>query len=134
MEFVGILTEGSAGCRSECPNTQKEETAFRTWFEFCQRQTILFAPEMAKNSPSETRTSRMAYCPKPLLPSSANSRNRFQSTPCPFFRCKPANGGLVREFSPLETMCPSVRSIERAMRERRMDPQSTAFPAQLCPP
>src|SRR6202047_1635859 len=43
----------------------------------------LFAPEMAKNSPSETRTSRMAYCSKSLLPSSANWTNRFQSTSCP---------------------------------------------------
>src|SRR4029077_9440350 len=40
----------------------------------------LFAPEMAKNSPSETRTSRMAYGSKSLLPSSANC---FQSTSCP---------------------------------------------------
>src|SRR5271155_5569051 len=39
----------------------------------------LFAPEMAKNSPSETRTSRMAYCSKSLLPNSANWINRFQS-------------------------------------------------------
>src|ERR1700732_19670 len=41
------------------------------------------APEMAKNSPSETRTSRTAYCAKSLLPSSANWTNRFQSTSCP---------------------------------------------------
>src|SRR5215472_13696706 len=39
----------------------------------------LFAPEMAKNSPSETRTSRMAYCSRSLLPSSVNRTNRFQS-------------------------------------------------------
>src|SRR5271165_6843655 len=39
----------------------------------------LFAPEMAKNSPIETRTNRMAYCSKSLLPSSANWTNRFQS-------------------------------------------------------
>src|SRR5467141_3971366 len=38
---------------------------------------------MAKNSPSETRTSRMAYCSKSLLPSSANWTNCFQSTSCP---------------------------------------------------
>src|ERR1700731_700653 len=43
----------------------------------------LFAPEMAKNSPSATRTSTMAYCSKMLLPSSANWANRFQSTACP---------------------------------------------------
>ena len=34
----------------------------------------------------------------------------------------------------LEIMCPSVRPIERAMREQRMDPQSTVFPAQPCRP
>ena len=28
-----------------------------------------------------------------------------------------ANGGVVSEFSRLEIMCPSVRPIERAMRE-----------------
>src|SRR5271156_4126460 len=43
----------------------------------------LFAPEMAKNSPIETRTSSMAYCSKSLLPSSANSTKRFQSISCP---------------------------------------------------
>jgi len=45
-----------------------------------------------------------------------------------------ANGGVVSEFSRLEIMCPSVRPIERAMREPRMDPQSTVFPAQPCRP
>src|ERR1700738_2565451 len=43
----------------------------------------LFAPEMAKNSPSETRTSRMAYCSKSPLPCSANWINRLQSISCP---------------------------------------------------
>src|SRR5271154_6654303 len=38
---------------------------------------------MAKNSPIETRTSRMAYCSKTPLPSSANCTNRFQSISCP---------------------------------------------------
>src|SRR3984893_198970 len=38
---------------------------------------------MAKNSPIETRTSRMTYCSRSLLPDSANSTNRFQSIPCP---------------------------------------------------
>src|SRR5580698_2596721 len=42
----------------------------------------LFAPEMAKNSPSETRTSRMAYCSKSLLPSNTNWTNRFISMFC----------------------------------------------------
>ena len=45
-----------------------------------------------------------------------------------------ANGGVVSEFSRLEIMCLSVRPIERAMREPRMDPQSTVFPAQPCRP
>src|ERR1700733_3949228 len=39
---------------------------------------------MAKNSPIETRTSRMAYCSKLLLPCNANWTNRFQSiSPAP---------------------------------------------------
>src|SRR5271154_1875653 len=46
----------------------------------------LFAPEMAKNSPIETRTSRMAYCSKSPLPNSANWTNRFQSISCPSIR------------------------------------------------
>src|ERR1700722_16155113 len=41
---------------------------------------------MAKNSPSETRTSKMAYCSKSVLPSSANWTKRFQSTYCPSIR------------------------------------------------
>ena len=45
-----------------------------------------------------------------------------------------ANDGVVSGFSRLETMCLSVRPIERAMREPRMDPQSTVFPAQPCRP
>jgi hypothetical protein len=41
-------------------------------------------PEMAKNSPIETRISRMAYCSESLLPFSANWTNRFQSiSPAP---------------------------------------------------
>src|ERR1700723_3887594 len=42
----------------------------------------LFAPEMAKNRPIETRTSRTAYCSKSLLPNSANWTNRLQSISC----------------------------------------------------
>src|SRR5580698_5717132 len=38
---------------------------------------------MAKNSPIATRTSRMAYCSKPLLPCSANCTNGFQSISLP---------------------------------------------------
>ena len=44
------------------------------------------------------------------------------------------NGAVVSEFSRLEIMCPSVRPIERAMRELGTDPQSTVFPAQPCRP
>ena len=40
----------------------------------------------------------------------------------------------VSEFPLLEIMCPSVRPIGRAMREPRMDPQSTVFPEQPCRP
>jgi hypothetical protein len=43
-----------------------------------------------------------------------------------------AKGGVVSEFSRLEITSPCVRPIERAMREPRMDPQSTVFPAQPC--
>ena len=35
--------------------------------------------------------------------------------------------GVVSEFSRFEIMCPSVRPIERAMREPRTDTQSTVF-------
>src|SRR5262249_34266060 len=58
----------------------------------------------------------MACCSKSLLPSSPNWTNRFQYPSIGFG---------------LEIMCPSVRPIERAMREPRRDPQSTVFPAQL---
>src|SRR5262249_10825711 len=43
-----------------------------------------------------------------------------------------ANCGVVSALSRFEIMCPSVRPIESAMREPRMDPQSTVFPAQPC--
>ena len=45
-----------------------------------------------------------------------------------------ANGGVVSEFSRLEIMCPSVRPIERAMREPRMDPKVLCFPRNLVVP
>ena len=45
-----------------------------------------------------------------------------------------ANGSVVREFSRSEIMCPSVRPIERGMREPQMGPQSIVFPAQLFRP
>src|SRR5271156_3362199 len=48
---------------------------------------------MAKNSPIETRTSRMAYCSKSLLTSSAKSSNRFQSI------SRPSIGGCAATIS-----------------------------------
>jgi hypothetical protein len=54
----------------------------------------------------------------------------LRSSLCSTIMLQTANGGAVSEFSRLEIMCPSVRPIERAMREPRMDPQSTVFPAQ----
>ena len=44
------------------------------------------------------------------------------------------HGDVVSKFSRFEIRCPSVRPIERAMREPRMGPQSTVFPAQSCRP
>ena len=38
------------------------------------------------------------------------------------------------DYSPLEIIRPSVRPVEHATREPRMDPQSTVFPAQPCRP
>src|SRR5215472_8461815 len=45
-----------------------------------------------------------------------------------------ANGDGVRERSCLGIRGPSVRPIARALREPRMDPQSTGFPEQPCRP
>src|SRR5579859_2005040 len=96
----------------------------------------LFAPEMAKNSPSETRTSRMAYGSKSLLPSSANWINRFQSICGPSIdgmRCydtsyhtgpllrQPgsqdyAPGGLgVHPFNPLSARCGGHKWIRKVL-------------------
>src|SRR5580704_5727765 len=58
----------------------------------------LFAPEMAKNSPIETRTSRMAYCSKSLLPNSVNSISRFQSISCPSIGGCPATISYITQF------------------------------------
>jgi hypothetical protein len=44
------------------------------------------------------------------------------------------HGDVVSKFLRFEIRCPSVRPIERAMREPRMGPQSTVFPAQSCRP
>src|ERR1700723_1129462 len=77
---------------------------------------------MAKNSPIETRTSRMAYCSKSLLPSNANWTNRFQSISCPSLA---TNGGVVREslaprlcvhpFDPLSARCGSHEWIRNVL-------------------
>src|ERR1700722_19443492 len=79
----------------------------------------LFAPEMAKNSPSETRTSKTASCSKSLLPSNANWTNRFQST------SRPSVGGCansrasrlcVHSFDPLRARCRSHEWICKVLR------------------
>ena len=41
---------------------------------------------------------------------------------------------VVSKFSRIEIMRLSVRPIERALREPRMDPQNTVFPARPCRP
>src|ERR1700690_3562577 len=85
---------------------------------------------MAKNSPIETRTSRMAYCSKSPLPSSANWTNRFQSTSCPSiggctYPAKPqmamslANSRAprlrVHPFHPLSAKCGSREWIRKVL-------------------
>src|SRR5215469_2586917 len=95
----------------------------------------LLAPEMAKNSPSETRTSRMAYCSRSLLPCSTNWTNRFQSTSCPSFggctatipridrpillvtERELSRGRLcVHPFDPLSARCGSYEWIRKVLR------------------
>src|SRR5271154_2805206 len=69
---------------------------------------------MAKNSPIETRTSRVAYCSKSLLPCSANWTNRFQSISCPSIGGCAATSRYVnrehypRRCSPLSVRCENV--------------------------
>src|SRR5271154_4434193 len=85
----------------------------------------LFAPEMAKNSPIETRTSRMAYCSNSLLPCSANWTNRFQSIACPSIVAKPqmaaslanspASRLCVHPFDPLSAECGSHEWIRKVL-------------------
>src|ERR1700679_1597747 len=79
----------------------------------------LFAPVMAKNSPSDTRTSRMAYCSKSLLPSSANWTNRFQSISCPSIAFSSANSRAqrlcVHPFDPLRAKCRGREWIRKVL-------------------
>src|SRR5271156_6085728 len=69
----------------------------------------LFAPEMAKNSPIETRTSRMAYCSNSLLPCSANWTNHFQ-----FISCLTI-GLCVHPFDPLSSRCGSREWVGKVL-------------------
>src|SRR5277367_2212967 len=74
---------------------------------------------MAKNSPIETRTSRMAYGSKSPLPSSANWTNCFQSI------SRPSVGGCteilsprdlcVHPFDPLSAGCGSHEWIRKVL-------------------
>src|SRR5580658_5518836 len=68
---------------------------------------------MAKNSPIETRTSRMAYGSKSLLPSSANSANRFQFISCP--SNSRASRLCVHPFDPLSAPCGSREWIREVL-------------------
>src|SRR5580704_13681052 len=84
---------------------------------------------MAKNSPIETRTNRMAYCSKSLLPCSANWTNHFQSISCPPTvpdnHAANRNGGslansrasklCVHPFDPLSTRCGSHEWIRKVL-------------------
>src|SRR5580704_14219842 len=73
----------------------------------------LFPPEMAKNSPIETRTSRMAYCSQLLLPSSANWTNRFQSI---FYLSKRIVARLcVHPLDPLSAKCGSHERVRKVL-------------------
>src|SRR5579862_2294522 len=77
----------------------------------------LFAPEMAKNSPIETRTNKMAYCSKSPLPSSVNWTNRFQSISCPSTGgCSRASRLCVHPFDPLSAECGSHEWIRKILR------------------
>src|ERR1700688_3462632 len=77
----------------------------------------LFPPEIAKNSPIETRTSRMAYCSKSLLPSSANCTSRFQSISCPSIAgCVVTIPRLcVHPFDPLSAKCGSREWVGKVL-------------------
>src|SRR5271156_6573710 len=75
----------------------------------------LFAPEMAKNSPIETRTSRMAYCSNSPLPSSANWINRFQSISS-LHRNSGTPRLCVHLFDPFSAECGSYEWICKVLR------------------
>lgn len=131
---MGILTEGSAGCRSECPNTQKEETAFRTWFEFCQRQTICLPRRWrrtarAKRVPAgwhivpnhcyPAAQTRQTVSNPLLVPSSDVNRQMAVSF------ANPRRSRLcVHPFGPLSAPCGSDEWIRKVLR----------FPRNLVPP
>src|SRR5580693_8534373 len=74
---------------------------------------------MAKNSPIDTRISRMAYCSKSLLPSSANWTNRFQSISHP-----PTVSASRSCIHPLDPLSAPFRCHERI-------PKVLRFPRNL---
>jgi hypothetical protein len=81
------------------------------------------------NSPSEARTSRIAYCSKSTLPSSANWINRFQSTFVPPSKDElcgktqmaasltnsRASRLFVHPFDPLSAPCGSHECIRKVL-------------------
>src|SRR5580692_6834144 len=72
---------------------------------------------MAKNSPIETRTSRIAYCSKSLLPKSSNWINRFQSiSSASIGRRAPASRLCAHPFDPLSAKCGSREWIRKVLR------------------
>src|SRR5277367_5861377 len=70
---------------------------------------------MAQNSPIETRTSRMAYCSKSPLPSSANWTNRFQSISS-LHRNSGTPRLCVHLFDPFSAECGSCEWIRKVLR------------------
>src|SRR5579863_9626186 len=75
---------------------------------------------MAKNSPIETRTSRMAYCSKSPLPSSANWTNRFQSISSPSIEgCVSDSRLCVHPFDPLSAERGSHEWVRKVLRFTR---------------
>src|SRR5271170_5332812 len=70
---------------------------------------------MAKNSPIETRTSRMAYCSKSPLPSSANWTNRFQAISS-LHRNSGTPRLCVHLFDPFSAECGSCEWIRKVLR------------------
>src|ERR1700746_49693 len=81
---------------------------------------------MANKRPIETRTSRMAYCSRSPLPSSANSTKRFQSTSYPsifwrfgfghlFWPSVSASRLCGHPFDPLSAECGSGEWIRKVL-------------------